>query len=144
LLPAAGLYTRAIHEAEQAHAFDPFDHVETARRRLDYAAEWQRRDQPRLAVTELVGVIDVARATNHQVDADLVARVDRLRAAVVAGDAPEASELAWAVERTSELVTGLARDGDQESGTTEVDDTVHSEDRRAKENSAVDRSSSDR
>jgi MFS transporter len=144
LLPAAGLYTRAIHEAAQAHLLDPFDHVETARRRLDYAAEWQRRDQPRLAVTEIVGVIDMARATDHPVDAELVARVDRLRAAVVAGDAPEAGELAWAVERTNELVATLERDGDQGSGTTDVDVTVHSEERRANENTAVDRSSSDR
>ena len=89
-------------------------------------------------------IIDVARATDHTVDADLVARVDRLRAAVVAGDAPEADELAWAVERTSELVAALEADGDQGLGRTDVDATVHSEDRRANENKAVDRSSSDR
>jgi hypothetical protein len=144
LLPAAGLYTRAIHEAQQAHVLDPFDHIEIARRRLDYATEWQRRDQPRLAVTELVGVIDVARATDHQVDTELVARVDRLRAAVVAGDPPEADELAWAVERTNELIAALESDGDQGLGTTDVDVTVHPEERRANENTAVDRSSSDR
>ena len=35
---------------------DPFDPVELARRRLDHAAEWHRRELDRLAVTELSGV----------------------------------------------------------------------------------------
>jgi Major Facilitator Superfamily len=144
LIPAAGLYVRAIQEAQQAHVLDPFDHVEIARRRLDHAVEWQRRDQPRLAVTELVGVVDLARATDHPVDDDLVARLDRLRAAVVAGSSPDAAELEWAMTRTSELVTKFGRNGPQGTEITDVDVTVHCDERRENVNTRVDQSSSER
>jgi MFS family permease len=144
LLPAAGLYTRAIQEARRAHVLDPFDHVEVARRRLEHAAEWQRRDQPRLAVAELVGVVDLARATDHHVDADLVRRLDGLRATAVGGATPDADELEWAVARTTELVTEFDRDGSQSSGTTEVDVTVQPDGRSENVNRRVDQSSSDR
>jgi MFS family permease len=144
LIPAAGLYVRAIQEAQQAHVLDPFDHVEIARRHLDHAAEWQRRDQPRLAVTELVGVIDLARATDHPVDGDLVARLDRLRAKAVAGSSPDAGELAWVMVHTSQLVTEFETDGVQGSGTTDVDVTVHTDERRETVNKRLDESASDR
>jgi MFS family permease len=144
LIPAAGLYVRAIQEAEQAHVLDPFDHVEIARRHLDHAAEWQRRDQPRLAVTELVGVIDLARATDHPVDGELVARLDGLRARAVAGLPPDAGELAWVMDHTSQLVTRFEVDGAQSSGTTDVDVTVHCEERRETVNKRLDESSSER
>ncbi len=143
LIPAAGLYVRAIQEAQQAHVLDPFDHVEIARRHLDHAAEWQRRDQPRLAVTELVGVIDLARATDHPVDAELVTRLDRLRASVVAGTSPDAGELAWVMAQTSQLVTEFDADEAQSSGTTDVDVTVQCDERRETVNRRLDQSSSE-
>ena len=51
---------------QAAHAEDPFDPLEVARRRIDHAVEWHRRDLDRLAVTELAGVVDLARATGRR------------------------------------------------------------------------------
>jgi MFS family permease len=144
LIPAAGLYLRAIKEAEEAHVLDPFDHIEIARRHLDHAAEWQRRDQPRLAVTELIGVIDLARATDHPVDGELVSRLDRLRSEVVAGSSPDAGELAWAIDRTSELLAEFGDDRAQGTETTDVDVTAHCDERRTNVNTRLDQSSSER
>ena len=69
LIPAAVLYVRALREAHEAHVEDPFDPVEVARRRIDHALEWHRRDLHRLAVTELAGVVDLARAMGLELDA---------------------------------------------------------------------------
>ena len=79
LIPAAGLYVRTIRDARRAD--DHVDYAELMRRRLEHAVEWQRRDQPRLAVLELAGLVDVARASDHLVDRELVtqARADARR-----------------------------------------------------------------
>ena len=70
LLPAAALYMNALREGHAAHVEDPFDPVEVARRRIDHAVEWHRRDLDRLAVTELAGVVDLARATGLELSTD--------------------------------------------------------------------------
>ncbi len=66
LIPAAVLYVRALREAHEAHVEDPFDPIEVARRRIEHALEWHRRDLHRLAVTELAGVVDLARAIGRR------------------------------------------------------------------------------
>ena len=79
LLPSAWWYVAALRTGAEAHAEDPFDPLEVARRRIDHAVEWHRRDLDRLAVTELAGVVDLARATG--VDAHVVGRRPPRRAA---------------------------------------------------------------
>ena len=77
LIPAAGLYVRTIRDARRAD--DHVDYADLLRRRLEHAVDWQRREQPLLAVLELAGLIDVARASDHLVDRELVAQVARMR-----------------------------------------------------------------
>ena len=83
LIPAAVLYVRALREAHEAHIEDPFDPVEVARRRIEHAFEWHRRDLHRLAVTELAGVVDLARAMGLELDEPSIVRLDALRAVAV-------------------------------------------------------------
>ena len=70
LIPAAVLYVHSIREAKVASADDPFDPVEVARRRLDHAVEWHRRGLDRLVVSEVVSVLELARAAGGVVGDD--------------------------------------------------------------------------
>ena len=83
LLPSAWWYVAALRTGVEAHAEDPFDPLEVARRRIDHAVEWHRRDLDRLAVTELAGVVDLARATGIHLTSSAVVRLDALRAAAL-------------------------------------------------------------
>jgi MFS family permease len=144
LLPATALYVSTLREGHKAHVEDPFDPVEVARRRIDHAVEWHRRDLDRLAVTELAGVVDLARATGLVLAADEVIRLDALRAAAMSTWPLDTREVDWAMEHTSALVERLAEGVtaappvspvdeepaaaviDQDSGgTTDSDVTVH-------------------
>ncbi len=83
LLPATVLYVNTLREGHAAHVEDPFDPVEVAQRRIEHAVEWHRRDLDRLAVTELAGVVDLARATGLHLAPEDVIRLDALRAAAM-------------------------------------------------------------
>ncbi|MDQ3470557.1 MAG: MFS transporter [Actinomycetota bacterium] len=85
LVPAAILYRRSLREAHLAHAEDPYDPIEVARRRLEHAAEWRRRGLDRVVVSELASVVELVRATGAPVDADIVDRLSRLRLDTMAG-----------------------------------------------------------
>ena len=65
---------RAVHEratrGPRRPRRGPVDPVEVARRRIDHAIEWHRRGLDRLAVTELAGVVDLARATGLVLSTD--------------------------------------------------------------------------
>ncbi|MGI9030640.1 MAG: MFS transporter [Ilumatobacteraceae bacterium] len=161
LLPAAVLYLRALREARRAHADDPFDPVQVARRRLDHAREWDRRGGHRLAVTEVAGVVDLARAIGHLPDLETVERIDRLRADALSTWPLDEREVTWALARAGELIdtmdrragadrevaggetSGPASSADQ-SGSTDDDVTDHSEERSSTVSTAFDQSSSDR
>ena len=108
LLPAAALYMNALREGHAAHVDDPFDPVEVARRRIDHALEWHRRDLDRLAVTELAGVVDLARATGLVLSTDEIVRLDALRAAALSTWPLDAREVEWAMGHASSLVDRLA------------------------------------
>jgi len=108
LLPAAALYVNALREGHAAHAEDPFDPVEVARRRIDHAVEWHRRELDRLAVTELAGVVDLARASGLVLSADEVIRLDALRAAAMSTWPLDTREIEWAMVHASDLVNRLA------------------------------------
>ena len=82
LVPADRAVRQHPAEGTAAHVADPFDPVEVAQRRVDHAVEWHHRELDRLAVTELAGVVDLARATGLTLDADVV-RLDALRAAAM-------------------------------------------------------------
>jgi hypothetical protein len=146
LVPAAGLYARAIRRARAADRDAPHDPALVARRRLVEAEDWLRRDQPEVAVTELVGAVDLLRASGHRVDPELVMRLEQLRTAVLAGRRPAPRELAWAASRTNALVAGLPRQPTQSGSdaSTDEDVTVHCDERRANVNALVDESSTER
>ena len=76
----------------------PFDPVEVARRRIDHAIEWHRRRLDRLAVTELAGVVDLARAAGRRRSTrPTVARLDALRSTAVSTWPLDTRELDWAM-----------------------------------------------
>ncbi len=163
LIPATILYVRSLQEAHRAHVEDPFDPIELARRRLEHASEWHRRELDRLAITELSGVIDLARATGMPLAADTVERMDRLRAMALSTWPIDTDDVEWALARAGELVDRLERraqpataerapteppptDAPQAPsvGSTEEDVTVQRDDRSANVRSAFDQSSSER
>jgi MFS family permease len=108
LLPSAWWYVRALRVGQEAHAEDPFDPLEVARRRIDHAVEWHRRDLDRLAVTELAGVVDLARATGVHLTSSAVVRLDALRAAALSTWPLDSREVEWAMTYASSLVGRLA------------------------------------
>ena len=112
LLPAAALYMNALREGHAAHVDDPFDPVEVARRRIDHAVEWHRRELDRLAVTELAGVVDLARATGLVVSTDEIIRLDALRAAAMSTWPLDTREVDWAMAHAATLVDRLADGSD--------------------------------
>jgi MFS family permease len=170
LVPATVLYLNTLREGHAAHAEDPFDPVEVARRRIDHAVEWHRRDLDRLAVTELAGVVDLARATGLVLAAEDVVRLDALRAAAMSTWPLDGREVDWAMDHARALIDrfmpdgddGAAPDGvsapdrpdlapatdavDQEpsGGTTDSDVTVHCDDCVPIVRTSLDQSSSER
>ena len=107
LIPAAVLYVRALREAHDAHAEDPFDPLELARRRIEHAVEWNRRQLHRLAVTELAGVVDLVRTAGVELDPATVARLDALRSAAMSTWPLDTRELDWAMEQADALMARL-------------------------------------
>ena len=103
------LYVRTLQEASRAHVGDPFEPVELARRRLDHAAEWHRRDLDRLALTELSSVVDLARATGMPLAAETVSRMDELRSTALSTWPIDTRDVEWALARAGELVERLER-----------------------------------
>jgi predicted MFS family arabinose efflux permease len=146
LVPVAAMYVRSIGEARAAHAEDPFDDVDVARRRLDFVVEWKRRGRPRFAVTELAALIDLARAGGRSVSAELIARLDRLRSGAVVGADPDETEFALALDQTRQLVAELdvRRQGDSSTATSDEAVTVHRDERRASVSTQRDESSTER
>ena len=160
LVPATWLYVRTLREAHEAHVEDPFDPVEIARRRIDHAVEWHHRHLDRLAVTELAGVVDLARALGTEMDAPSIVRLDALRSAALSTWPLDTRELYWAIERAEALVEQLERGPTVDpaaappaatptpqaspSGSTDDDVTVHCDEREAIVNTRFDQSTSDR
>ncbi|MGI9051968.1 MAG: MFS transporter [Ilumatobacteraceae bacterium] len=147
LLPAAAQYVRALREAHRAHAEDPFDPREVARRRLDHAQEWHRRGLDRLAVTELAGVVDLGRASGVQLPTAAVVRMDELRATALSTWPLDERAVDWALAEAGEIVARLddpPQGPVQGSGTTDDDVTVHSEERSASVRTAFDESPTER
>ncbi len=107
LLPSAWWYVSALRVGQVAHAEDPFDPLEVARRRIDHAVEWHRRDLDRLAVTELAGVVDLARATGVTLTPSAVVRLDALRAAALSTWPLDSREVDWAMTYAASLVGRL-------------------------------------
>ena len=143
LIPAAGLYVRTIRDARRAD--EHVDYADLIRRRLEHAFDWQRRQQPRLAVLELAGLLDVARASDHVVDGALVAEVERMRAAVVGGASPDQEILTSALTRTRDFVSGLEpKPHESSGGKSDVDVTAHCDERGANVNTILDESSAER
>jgi hypothetical protein len=108
LIPAAGLYVNALREAHEAHAEDPFDPLDVARRRIEHAVEWHRRELDRLAVTELAGAADLARATGIDLDPTTVARLEALRTAAMSTWPLDTREVEWSMEEAATLAARLA------------------------------------
>lgn len=106
LVPSAVLYVRAIREAEVAHVDNPFDPVEVARRRLELVAEWQVRDLPRVAASELTSVVDLVSATGFPIEPALLIKVDALRLRCAAAD-PDQDDVDWLLAHAHGLVTAL-------------------------------------
>ncbi len=143
LVPVAALYVKALREGVAAHVEDPFDPIEVARRRVDHAAEWHRREHDRLAVTELAGVVDLARATGLTLDPDDLLRLDTLRATALSTWPLDTRDVDWAMTYAERLVARLvpmrqvASNGSQDPrpaavqeepcGTVDSDVTVHCE-----------------
>jgi MFS family permease len=145
LIPAAGLYVRTIREARRAAVDEHVDYVELMVRRLDRAREWQRRNQPGLAVIELAALVDVARATDHLVDARFTTRLEQMRATVVGGGRPDDAQLEWAVGRASDFLSGLEPEPQApSSGSTDVDVTTHCDERGANVKTKWEESSAER
>jgi hypothetical protein len=139
LVPAAVLYLRALREARQAHADDPFDPSEIARRRLDHALEWHRRGAQRLAVTEVAGVLDLARATGTRLDTTVIDRLERLRADALSTWPLDDREVAWALAQANDVVDAMQR-----QGRTDVEVTAQRSARSSTVSTSFDQSSADR
>ena len=158
LVPAALLYVLSLREAQRAHVGDPFDPVELARRRLEHAAEWHERELDRLAVTELSGVIDLARATGMPLAAETVSRMDELRSIALSTWPIDTRDIEWALARVGELVDRLERRargeqspslpverrGRQDSGNSDDEVTTQFDESAAKLKTALDTSRSER
>jgi hypothetical protein len=151
LVPAAVLYLRTVREGHAAHAADPYDPIEVARRRIDHAAEWHRRELDRLAVTELAGVVDLARASGLHADPTDLIRLDALRAAAMSTWPLDPREVEWAMVHAAGLVERLATNGDAPApvqevaeGTTDSDVTVHCEERMPTVSTRLDESTAER
>jgi predicted MFS family arabinose efflux permease len=151
LVPAAVLYLRTVREGHAAHAADPYDPIEVARRRIDHAAEWHRRELDRLAVTELAGVVDLARASGLHADPTDLIRLDALRAAAMSTWPLDPREVEWAMVHAAALVERLAMNGDAPAsvqevaeGTTDSDVTVHCEERMPTVSTRLDESTAER
>ncbi len=158
LVPAAALYVRSLREAQRAHVGDPFDPVELARRRLEHAAEWHERELDRLAVTELSGVIDLARASGMPLAAETVSRMDELRSIALSTWPIDTRDIEWALARVGELVDRLERRargeqspslpverrGRQDSGNSDDEVTTQFDESAAKLKTAFDTSRSER
>ncbi len=133
LIPAAGLYVNALREAHEAHVEDPFDPLEVTKRRIEHAIEWHRRQLDRLAVTELAGAVDLARATGIDLDPATVARLDSLRTAAMSTWPLDTREVDWAMDEAETLAARLASvDAEpaaeaqaSSAGRTDADVTVH-------------------
>jgi MFS family permease len=111
LLPATWLYVRTLREGQVAHAEDPFDPLEVARRRIDHAVEWHRRAEDRLAVTELAGVVDLARATGLELDPIAVGRLEELRTAALSTWPLDSREVDWALVYGASVIDRLDQSG---------------------------------
>jgi hypothetical protein len=152
---------RTLREAHEAHVEDPFDPVEIAHRRIDHAIEWHHRRLDRLAVTELAGVVDLARALGTEMDAPSIVRLDALRTAALSTWPLDTREVYWALERSVALVEQLERTpaGDRQPmsavsetgrpqaspvGNTDEEVTVHCDESRSIVNTRLDQSTSDR
>lgn len=109
LVPAATLYLRAIREARAAHAADPFEPAELARRRLDHALEWRRRGLDRLVVSDVASVLELTRVAGGEVTVELQRELDGLRIAVIAGHGIDDTELDRVLDDVSRLVGQLPR-----------------------------------
>lgn len=151
LIPAAVLYVRSLQEGSRAHVNDPFNPVAVARRRLDHAREWHRRELDRLAATELFGVVDLARASGMPLSAETVAHMERLRRVALSTSPVDREDVWWALGKAGELVDRMERrempaDARHEpsTGTTEDEVMVQRDDRSSKVKIALDQSSSDR
>ena len=160
LVPVTWLYVRTLREAHEAHVEDPFDPVEIARRRIDHAIEWHHRHLDRLAVTELAGVVDLARALGTEMDAPSIVRLDALRTAALSTWPLDTREVYWAIERAVALIEQLERTsagarqptpavpatGPQASpvGNTDDEVTVHCDETSSIVNTRFDQSTSDR
>ena len=108
LVPAAILYVRSLREAHVAHAGDPYDPVEVARRRLDHAAAWRRRGQPdRVIVSELASVVELVRAAGAHAALDVVDRLDNLRLETIAGASPDPAVLDRLMVEIGTMLVGL-------------------------------------
>jgi MFS family permease len=171
LLPATWRYIRALREGQAAHAEDPFDPLEVARRRVDHAVEWHRRDQDRLAVTEIAGVVDLARASGLTLDPICVGRLVTLRDTALSTWPLDTREVDWALTYGAAVVDQLEASGlvqrerrgtptgspaddagatpstngsaQESTGSTDDDVTVHCDERRASVKITFDQSSSD-
>ena len=107
LLPSAWWYVSALRAGQIAHVEDPYDPLEVARRRVDHAVEWHRRDLDRLAVTELAGVVDLARASGVELTPSAIVRLDALRAAALSTWPLDSREVDWAMAYATSLVGRL-------------------------------------
>lgn len=168
LLPSAYWYVRALRAGQIAHAEDPFDPREVARRRIDHAVEWHRRNLDRLAVTELVGVVDLARAIGVEPVPSAVKRLDALRAAALSTWPLDSREVDWAMTYAIGLLArldaprarvdavgasppergpsgnGSGRVQASSTGSTDDEVTVHCDEPPASVSTTLDQSSSDR
>ncbi len=150
LVPAAVLYLRSVREGHAAHVADPYDPIEVARHRIDHAAEWHRRDLDRLAVTELAGVVDLARASGLNAEPADVIRLDALRAAAMSTWPLDPREVEWAMVHAAALVERLAPNGHRPAiqevpdDSADSDVTVHCEDRMPTVTTRFDESAAER
>ncbi len=148
LVPAAWLYERTLHEGSAAHAEDPFEPVEVGRRRLEHAMEWHRRELDRLAVTEVAGVVDMARAMGVALPPADVVRCDALRTAALSTWPLDTREVDWAMSYATTLATRLGGNGNGHQAlldsTMVVDVTVHCDVSPATVTTSLDQSTSER
>jgi hypothetical protein len=98
MVPSAIFYLLSVRELRVVGADDPFNAIGLARRRIEQLVALEPGEHTAVAVIELASSADLARVSLQHVDEELLARIDSMRASLLAGTSPDPTEVAEAID----------------------------------------------
>jgi hypothetical protein len=98
MVPSAIFYLLNVRALRVVGADDPFNAIGLARRRIEQLAGLEPGEHTVVAVIELASVADLARVSLQTVDPALLEEIDSMRAALLAGSAPDPLAVTAAIE----------------------------------------------